>query len=64
VEIIEAHPEGIRYGDLVAEIHSAFPQLNPNMVSGLIYDLNRICPDLIYKPASGVYRHVSFRGRR
>jgi len=61
MEIIEAHPEGIRHGDLVAKIHDALPQLNPNIVSGLIYDLNRICPDLIYKPARGVYRHVSFR---
>lgn len=61
VEIIEAHPEGIRHGDLVAKIHDAVPQLNPNMVSGFIYDLSRICPDLIYKPARGVYRHVFFR---
>ena len=61
VEIIEAHPEGIRHGDLVAEIHRALPIMDPNIVSGLIYDLNRTCPDLIYKRARDVYRHVSFR---
>ncbi len=61
VEIIEAHPEGIRHGDLVAEIHRALPRMDPNVVSGLIYDLNRTCPDLIYKPGRDVYRHVSFR---
>ncbi len=61
VEIIQAHPEGIRHGDLVAEIHGALPRMDLNIVSGLIYDLNRTCPDLIYKPARDVYRHVSFR---
>jgi len=61
VEIIEAHPEGIRWSDLVRKIHDALPQMNPNTVSGSIYDLDRTCPDLIYKPARGVYRHVSFR---
>ncbi len=58
VEIIEAHPEGVRHGDLVAEIYGALPRMEPNVVSGLIYDLNQTCPDLIYKPARGVYRHV------
>ena len=43
------------------EIHSALPQMDPNVVSGLIYDLNQTCPDLIYEPSRGVYRHVSFR---
>ncbi len=61
VEIIEAHPEGVRHGDLVAEIYGALPRMEPNVVSGLIYDLNQTCPDIIYKPARGVYRHVSFR---
>ncbi len=61
MEIIQAHPEGIRHGDLVAEIHGALPRMDPNIVSGLIYDLNRICPDLIYKPGRDVYWHVSFR---
>jgi len=59
--LLQDHPEGIRHGDLVAEINDALPQMNSNIVSKFIYDLNQTCPDIIYKPARGVYRHVFFR---
>jgi tetratricopeptide (TPR) repeat protein len=61
LELLSDRPDGIRYSRLVREIHHAFPDIPVNTIHGNVWDLNKILPDDIYKPARGVFRAVKFR---
>ncbi len=44
LEIIKAHPEGIRYSELSRQIHEALPEMNVNTIAGSIWDLDMTFP--------------------
>ncbi len=62
VEILQLNPKGIHYMDWVRKIQEALPDANPNTIQGTVWDLDRQLPSEVYKPARGIWRHVSFRG--
>src|SRR5437016_3824038 len=55
VEIIEGHPTGIRYSQLVKQIHEALPDIPLNTIHGNVWNLEVKVPDRVVKPARGVY---------
>jgi len=61
IEILKANPNGVRYSDLVRKIHEEFPQIPVNTIHGTVWDLDTRRPQEVYKPARGLFRHVSFR---
>jgi hypothetical protein len=61
VEILKSRPGGLRYMELVNSIQGAFPEIPVNTVHGSIWDLDTRLPNEVYKPARGIFRHVSFR---
>jgi hypothetical protein len=61
LEILKSRPDGLRYMELVNSIHDALPEFVVNTVHGSIWDLDTRLPNEVYKPARGVFRHVSFR---
>lgn len=61
IEIIKAHPEGIRYSELSRQIHEALPEMNVGTIGHTITDLELTFPELVYKPERGLYRHVSYK---
>ena len=61
IEIIKAHPEGIRYSELLRQIHEAVPEMKVGTISHIIVDLELTFPELVYKPERGLYRHVSYK---
>lgn len=60
VEIIKNNPNGIHYSDLVKEIHKAFSDIPVNTIHGTIWNLETRVPDKVYKPARGIFRHLTF----
>lgn len=60
-EVLKEKPEGLRYSQLVAQIHQKDPSFNLNTISGSIWDLEVQRPDRVYKPSRGLYRLVEFR---
>jgi len=61
IKIIKSNPSGIKYSELVKEIHKTFPAIPINTVHGTIYEWQKRQPKEIYKPARGLYRHSSFK---
>ncbi|MFA5399502.1 MAG: hypothetical protein WC169_10715 [Dehalococcoidia bacterium] len=63
LKILISNPDGIHYSELVRKISEQCPHIPINTVHGNVWDLDTEHPDEIYKPAKGVFRHVSFKER-
>lgn len=61
IEILNSNPNGIRYSDLVRKIHEEFPEIPVNTIHGTVWNLETRVPNQVYKPARGLFRHVTFR---
>jgi len=61
LDILRSTPTGMRYSDLVKNLHGKFPDFPVNTIHGTIWNLETHRPDQVYKPARGVFRHVIFR---
>jgi hypothetical protein len=61
IEIIKSKPDGIRYSDLVKEIHKKYPRIPIKTIDGTVWNLEARVQNEVYKPARGLFRHVSFR---
>lgn len=55
LQIIESQPTGIRYSQLVKQIHEALADIPVNTIRGNIWNLEAKLPDQVLKPARGVY---------
>jgi hypothetical protein len=60
VEIIKSNPDGIRYSNLVRKIQEEYPDIPINTIHGTVWNLDTRVPNEIYKPARGLFRHLSF----
>lgn len=56
--IIKAHPGGIRFTPLKAEIRVILPDANPHTIDGSIWDLEKTRAQQVAKPERGVYAPV------
>lgn len=63
INILKANPDGVHYNDLVKRTHRQIPDAKESVVSRVVYDLPIRCPDEVYKPERGIYRHVDFQGQ-
>jgi hypothetical protein len=61
MEILKSNPNGVRYSDLVRKIHEEFAEIPVNTIHGTVWNLETHVPNDIYKPARGLFRHVTFR---
>jgi len=57
-ELLEQHPEGLRYSELHSKILESDGSFNRNTVNGCIWNLDVTFPDKIYKPSKGLFRLV------
>src|SRR5262249_29859186 len=62
LELLSAQPDGIRYGKLVRAIHDAFPDIRVNTIHGNVWDLDKVLPHDVCKPARGLFQAIKFRG--
>ncbi len=61
IELVKSIPSGIRYSRLKKAIHDEFPEFPENTIRGAIWNLDTYSPQQVYKPARGLFRHISFR---
>jgi len=61
VEILISVPNGVRYSELVREIHQEFPEIPVKSIPATIWNLEIRVPDEVYKPARGLFRHIKFK---
>lgn len=60
-ELLKEKPEGLRFGQLVAQIKQKNSAFNTNTINGSIWDLDAQFPDKVYKPSRGLFRLVEFK---
>lgn len=60
LELLEQHPEGLRWSELLAAVQAADPGFHPKTVNGCVWKLVERFPDKVYKPEKGVFRAVRY----
>jgi len=59
--LLEKHPEGIRWSELIAKIKKSNPDFHPKTVNGCIWKLVERYPDKVYKPEKGLFRLQKYK---
>jgi hypothetical protein len=61
LELLEQHPEGLRFTELRGKIEKAHPSFHPKTVNGCVWKLVQKYPDRVYKPSRGRYRLLKYK---
>ncbi len=57
VELIKSNPKGLRYSELMRELHNTFPDIHVKSIPAAVWDLNVTCSKQIYKPTRGLFKY-------
>ncbi|EKD66508.1 MAG: hypothetical protein ACD_49C00038G0042 [uncultured bacterium (gcode 4)] len=60
-KLLENHPEGLRWSELLSKIKKSDPTFHPKTVNGSIWKLVEKFPDRIYKPSKGLFRLLKYK---
>lgn len=60
-ELLEKHPEGLRWSELLSKITASDPAFHPKTVNGCIGKLVEKFPDRVYKPSKGLVRFMKYQ---
>ena len=61
LELLEQHPEGIRWSELLSKIEASDPNFHPKTVNGCVWKLVERFPDKVYKPSKGLFRLLKYK---
>jgi len=61
IELLEMHPEGMRWTDLATKIKESDDSLHPKTINGCIWKLVEKFPDKVYKPSKGLFRLLKYK---
>ena len=61
LELLEKHPEGLRWSELLSMIKASDPTFHPKTVNGCVWKLVEKYPDRIYKPSKGLFRLLKYK---
>lgn len=60
-ELLEKHPEGLRWSELLSNLKASDPTFHPKTVNGCIWKLVEKFPNRIYKPSKGIFRLLKYK---
>src|SRR3972149_8204275 len=61
LEILDSHPDGVRYTELVKKISKTMQDVPVNTIHGTVWDLDIQQSRKIYKPSRGLFRLPRFK---
>ncbi len=61
LELLEQHPEGLRFSVLRSLIGESDRSFHPKTVNGCVWKLVERFPDKVYKPSRGLFRLLKYR---
>lgn len=61
LELLEKHPEGLHWSDLLSKIKASDPTFHPKTVNGCVWKLVENYPDRVYKPSKGLFRLLKYK---
>ncbi|WP_340818096.1 hypothetical protein [Methanolobus sp. WCC4] len=59
--ILDKHPDGLRWSELISEIKESDPAFHPKTVNGCVWKLVERFPDRVYKPSKGLFRSLKYK---
>ena len=63
-DLLEQHPKGLRWSELLLKIKARDPSFHPKTVNGCVWKLVERFPDKIYKPSKGLFRLLKYKSHR
>ena len=60
-ELLEQHPEGLRWSELISKIEASDRSFHPKTVNGCVWKLVQRFPDKVYKPSKGLFRLLKYK---
>ena len=60
-ELLEKHPEGLHWSELLSKIISSDLSFHPKTVNGCIWKLVERFPEKVYKPSKGLFRLLKYK---
>lgn len=64
LELLEEHPEGLRWSELISKIKASDPSFHPKTVNGCVWKLIERFPDKVYKPSKGLFRLLKYKPKK
>ncbi|MDO8482025.1 MAG: hypothetical protein Q7S75_03005 [bacterium] len=59
-DLLEQHPKGLRFSEMVTKIKEKDVNFNTNTINGSIWNLDARFPQKVYKPSKGLFRLKKF----
>jgi len=60
MDLLEQHPEGLRWSELLNKIKESDSTLHPKTVNGCVWKLVEKFPEKVYKPSKGLFRLLKY----
>ncbi len=60
-ELLEQHPEGLRWSELLSKIEALDHNFHPKTVNGCVWKLVEKFPDKVYKPSKRLFRLLKYK---
>ena len=61
IALLEQHPEGLRWSELLSKIKASDHNFHPKTVNGCVWKLVERFPDKVYKPSKGLFRLLKYK---
>ena len=59
--LLEEHPEGLRWSELLSKIKEYYPSFHPKTINGCVWKLIEKYPKDVYKPSKGLFCLLKFK---
>lgn len=63
LELLEQHPEGLHWSELIAKIEASDRSFHPKTVNGCVWKLVERFPEKVYKPSKGLFRLLKYKSK-
>ena len=63
-ELLEQHPGGLRWSELLSRIEASDHSFHPKTVNGCVWKLVERFPDKVYKPSKGLFRLLKYKSKK
>jgi len=64
IELLQQHPEGLHWSELLSKIKESNPNFHPKTVNGTVWKLVQKFPDKVYKPSKGLFRLLKYKSTK
>jgi len=64
LELLEQHPEGLRWSELLSKIKASDSSFHPKTINGCVWKLVQRFPDKVYKPSKGLFRSLKYKSAK